>query len=134
MELLLLNLLIVVPATAWFMSRHSAPSHKWAATGACFGLVVSPLSMGLYATFFASPLGLVTGLVGLVSLMFHGAVGYNIAVYLGFIPSRTVVSGLEQHLSMEAINAIVWGAGYGLLGWGIDSRLSGRRAKRSSNN
>lgn len=131
MELLLLNLLIVVPATASFMSRHSAPSHKWAATG---GLVVSPLSMGLYATFFASPLGLVTGLVGLVSLMFHGAVGYNMAVYLGFIPSRTVVSGLEQHLSMEAINAIVWGAGYRLLGWGIDSWLSGRRAKRSSNN
>jgi hypothetical protein len=55
--------------------------------------------------------------------MLHGAVGYNIAIYLGLIQSHTVVSGLQQHFYIEAINAIAWGAVYGLLGWGIDSWL-----------
>lgn len=127
MELLLLNLLIVPPATAWYISRRSFPLHTWVTTGISFGAVISPLSMGLYATFFTSPWGLVTGLLGLVSVMFHGAVGYNVAIYLGLIQSHTVVSGLQQHLYIEAINAIAWGTVYGVLGWCVDSWLSRRR-------
>ena len=50
-----------------------------------FGMVVSPLSMGLYATFFLSPLGLVTGLVGLMSSMFHGVPGYDASIYFGVV-------------------------------------------------
>ncbi len=130
MELLLLNLLIVLPVTAWYISRRSFPLHTWATTGVSFGAVISPLSMGLYATFFAGPWGLVTGLLGLVSVMLHGAVGYNVAIYLGLIQSHTVVSGLQQHFYIEAINAIAWGAVYGLLGWGIDSWLLRRRRSK----
>ena len=82
--------------------------------------------MGLYSTFFASPWGLVTGLLGLVSVMVHGAVGYNAAIFLGLIQSHTVISELQQHLYIEGINAVAWGAIYGFLGWGIDSWLSRR--------
>jgi len=126
MKLLLLNFLAMLPFTAWYISRRSFPLHTWVTTGACFGAVVSPLSMGLYATFLASPWGLVTGLLGLVSVMFHSAVGYNVAIYLGLIQSHTVISELQQHIYIEAINAVAWGAVYGLLGWGIDSRLARR--------
>jgi succinate dehydrogenase hydrophobic anchor subunit len=134
MELLLLNILIVLPVAAWYITRRSFPLHTWATTGTSFGAVISPLSMGLYATFFASPWGLVTGLLGLVSVMIHGAVGYNVAIYLGLIQSHTVVSGLQQHIYIEFINAIAWGAVYGLMGWGIDSRLSRRRHSKTNAN
>jgi hypothetical protein len=130
MELLLLNLLIVPPVTTWYISRRSFPLHTWAITGVSFGAVISPLSMGLYATFFAGPWGLVTGLLGLVSGMLHGAVGYNVAIYLGLIQSHTIVSGLQQHFYIEAINAIAWGAVYGLLGWGIDRWLLRHRRSK----
>ena len=92
MKLLLLNFLAMLPLTAWYISRRSFPLRTWITTGTCFGAVVSPLSMGLYATFLASPWGLVTGLLGLVSVMFHGAVGYNVAIYLSLIQSHTVIS------------------------------------------
>lgn len=134
MELLLLNLLIVLPVTAWYISRRSFPMHTWATTGVSLGAVISPLSMGLYATFFASPWGLVTGLLGLVSVMLHGAVGYNVAIYLGFVQSHTVVSELQQHFYIETINAIAWGVVYGLLGWGIDSWLLHRRRSKPNAN
>ena len=130
MELLLLNLLIVLPVTAWYISRRSFPHRTWATTGVSFGAVISPLSMGLYATFFASPWGLVTGLLGLASVMLHGAVGYNVAIYLGLVQSHTVVSGLQQHFYIESINAIAWGVVYGLLGWCIDSWLLRRQRSK----
>jgi hypothetical protein len=126
MELLLLNLLVLIPAAAWYFSRRFFPLHTWVTAGACFGAIVSPFSTGLYATFFVSPLGLVTGLVGLASSMFHGAVGYNVAIYLGLIQPGTIVSGFQQNFNIEAINSIVWSAVYGLLGWGIDTWLSRR--------
>ena len=132
MDLLLLNLLIVLPVAAWYISRRSFPLHTWATTGVGFGAIISPLSMGLYTTFFAGPWGLVTGLLGLVSVMLHGAVGYNVAIYFGLIQSHTVVSGLQQHFYIEAINAIVWGAVYGLLGWGIDLFLLRRRRSKQN--
>ena len=133
MKLLLLNFLIILPVTVWYTSRRSFPLHLWAATGVSFGAVISPLSMGLYATFFAGPWGLVTGLLGLVSVMLHGAVGYNVAIYLGLIQSHTVVSGLQQHFYIEAVNAIAWGAVYGLMGWGVDSwSLHHRRSKQNA--
>ena len=134
MELLLLNLLIVLPVTAWYISRRSFPMHTWATIGVSLGAVISPLSMGLYATFFASPWGLVTGILGLVSVMLHGAVGYNVAIYLGLVQSHTVVSELQQHFNIETINAIAWGVVYGLLGWGIDSWLLRRRRSKPNAN
>jgi hypothetical protein len=91
------------------------------------------LSIGLYATYLVSPWVLVTGLLGLASVMFHGAIDYNVAIYLGLIQSQTVVSGLHQHFYIEAINAIAWSAVYGLLGWDIDSwPLRRRRSKPNS--
>jgi hypothetical protein len=64
------------------------PQLSATATGVGLGLVVSPLSMGLYATYFLGPLGIVTGMIGLVSVMFHGAPGFHIMKILGSCATR----------------------------------------------
>ena len=126
MILLLLNLLILVPIAAWIITKRHWRSHRWLITGASFGVVVSSLSMGLYATFFLSPFGLITGMVGLMSVLFHGVLGYKVAIYFGLVPAATVVEGI-YHLYIDGINAIIWAIVYGGSGWVIDWLLSRRR-------
>lgn len=128
MGLLLLVLLILVPIAAWFWARRYRPFHLWRITGAAFGAIVGPFCLGLYATFFASPLGLVTGLIGLTAGLIHGAPGYEIAASVGLIEGGKVVEGID-HLWISGANAIVWGAVYGALGWFVDRH----RIRRNSN-
>ena len=120
----LLSALILVPAVAWFYARRFVPQFSATVTGVSFGLIVSPLGMGLYATYFLGPsgflgpLGLVTGMIGLVSLMFHGAPGFYIARTFDLVPPG-VVEGIG-HFYVEAINALIWAVAYGALGRVID--------------
>jgi hypothetical protein len=114
---LLLLLLAVVPVVAWRFSRRRAPAHVWAITGVAFGLVISPLSLGLYSTYFIGVLP--TGLLGLLSTLFHGSPGYDAAVWLGLVPSHEVVSGVG-HVYVEVLSGAFWAVVYGLLGATID--------------
>jgi hypothetical protein len=123
-------LLILVPSVAWFWAKRHRPAQLWRITGAAFGAIVEPFSLGLYATFFASPLGLVTGLIGLTASLFHGAPGYEIATSVGLVEGHKVVEGID-HLWISGTNAIVWGAVYGTLGWLIDRRRIRRNANAS---
>lgn len=117
--LLLLLLLAIVPLLAFRYARRHHPDRVFLISGIALGLVISPLSLGLYATFFIPYVGLVPGILGLMSSMFHGAPGYTLAVTLGIIPSRQVVSGVG-HIYLTAIDAAVWAVVYGGLGWLID--------------
>jgi nicotinamide riboside transporter PnuC len=93
--------------------------------------VVGLVSKALYSTYFASPLGLITGLLGLASVLIHGSVGYELAVLFGLVPSRTVVSTFEQSLYIELLTAGVWAMAYGLVGWFVDWKRS-QKSKASS--
>jgi hypothetical protein len=115
----LLLLLWAVPVTAALLTRRYAPSRVWRNTGIALGLVVSPASLGLYALFFVGPVLGLLGLVGLPLHLFHGWPGYELAVKLGMVPSRTVVEGWS-HVPIELLNAIVWAGIYGLAGVLID--------------
>lgn len=117
--ILLLTALILIPIAARIWARRRAPQLTGTITGGALGLVVSPLSMGLYATYFLGPLGIVTGMLGLVSLMFHGVPGYKAAVSLGLVPAATVVEGVN-HFYVEALNGLFWASVYGALGWVFD--------------
>src|SRR5437879_8273296 len=88
--IVLLVLLVLVPIAAWLYARRFMPQFSATATGVGFGLVVSPLSMGLYATYFLGPLGIVTGMIGLVSGMFHTAPGFHIIRSLGLVPPGVI--------------------------------------------
>ena len=128
MALLLFLLLALVPWLAWRYARTNAAPHLWAITGIAFGLVISPLSLGLYATFFASPVGLPTAMLGLVSTLFHGSPGFHAARWLGLIPPNEVVSGVASFY-VEALNGLLWALFYGSLGFVVDRvRLARSRA------
>lgn len=123
---LLLLLLILVPVGAWIWAGRYVPAKRWTVIGVAFGTIVDPFCIGLYATFFASPLGIVTGLFGLVGGLLHGAPGYEVATAVGIVPSGKVVEGMD-HLWISIVNAIIWGVIYGVAGWFID-RLVSRRS------
>jgi hypothetical protein len=116
--IILLVALVLVPVAAWLYARRFMPKYSATATGAGLGLIVSPLSMGLYATYFLGPLGIVTGMIGLLSGMFHGAPGFHIVRFLDLVPAG-VIEGVG-HLYVETANALVWAVVYGALGWVID--------------
>jgi hypothetical protein len=113
--------LVVVPIAAWLYARRFAPRFAATITAVAFGLVVSPVSMGLYATYYLGPLGIVTGMIGLASSMFHGPPGFHIARSLDLAPPGVVFG----HFYVEVANGLIWAAVYGALGWLID------RARRS---
>ena len=119
MILLLLLLLIVVPIAAHFWAKKHSPLRRSTIVGAGVGLVASPVSLGLYATYFLGPLGIVTGMVGLMLVLWHVAPGYYICTTAGLVPEGTVVEGRSQ-VVVEVANGIFWGFVYGVLGYGID--------------
>jgi len=121
--IVLLIALVVVPIAAWLYARRSAPQFSATIAAVAFGLVVSPVSMGLHGTYFLGPLNIVAAMIGLASAMFHGAPGFYIVRSLDLVPPG-VIEGFG-HLYVELVNGLVWAAIYGTLGWLID------RARRS---
>ena len=121
----LLVALVLIPVLVRFWSKTHLPSHTWTVTAASFGLVAAPVGIGLYGTCFVGPFGIVTGMLGLLLSMFHGAPGYYIATYLGWVPSFTVVESGGQ-LIVDAVSGLFWAAVYGTLGLVVDL---GRRSR-----
>ncbi len=117
--LLLLLLLIVVPITVWYWATRHKPRLRWLVTGAAFGVVASPWSLGLYATYFVPYVGLPSGMVGLFLVLVHGIPGFELAKHFGLIAPTSVVEG-AGHFYVEALNALVWGPLYGAIGWILD--------------
>ncbi len=117
--ILLLLLLVAVPVIVRMWAKRHAPRHLGAITGTGLGLVASPVSLGLYATYFIGPFGLVTGMAGLFLVSWHASPGYYLSTALGFVPTHTVVKG-ASHIVVEMSNGIFWGAVYGALGFAID--------------
>jgi hypothetical protein len=120
-------LLGAIPAIVYFALRSKGRRHLWLATGAAFGAVICPWSEALYGLYFAHPLGLVPGLIGLMSTLVHGAIPYSLAIDLGILDPRTVVTD-EQSPPLHAIAAFIWAPVYGGVGAYAD-----RRAMRSAN-
>ena len=128
MWVLTLNALWALPVVVFYWSRRKPQKHLWRDTGASFGLVVAPASMGLYGLFYIHPLTAVFGILGLVLVQFHGEPGYRLAISLGLVESATVVRGV-QHVYIAVLNGMVWAPAYGILGYVVD-RL--RQAKRAA--
>ena len=90
--LIALLALLLFPVAVFFFVRKRLPQHLFLLCGLAFGAVVSPASMGLYGLYFIGPIPAVIGmLIGLPLSLFHGVPGYEIALWTGLIPPRTVV-------------------------------------------
>jgi hypothetical protein len=116
-----LALLFLLPIAIAYWSRRRDGRTSWSLTGAAFGSVISPASLGLYGTFFLGPLFIVTGLAGLLLSLVHEGPGYYLCIWLGLTPARAVVSG-SAHIPVEVANALVWAAVYGFVGLAVDRR------------
>ena len=117
--IVLLVTLAFVPIGAAYWAKRHAPQHVCSMTGAAFGAVASPLSLGIYTSaFFLGPFGLPLVFVGLPSAIFHGTPGLHLARYLQVIPPG-VVEGVA-HLYVDVLSALVWAPAYAAVGWLID--------------
>jgi len=119
-----LALLLLVPVAVRYWSKRRKPAISWTLTGVAFGAVISPVSLGLYATYFYGPFFIVTGMVGLLSTLFHGAPGYYLCLWSGLVKTG-VVSG-SASFGVETVNGLLWGSVYGGAGAVFD-RLSALR-------
>lgn len=124
--ILLLLLLILIPIFSYKWAKSNHPDYKTTILGISFGSIVAPFSMGLYGTFFINPLGIVTGILGLVMVIFHSSPGYQIAIRLELIPSG-VVTTESGNVIIAIINGFVWSAIYGVLGYFIDKYRNTRK-------
>lgn len=109
----------ILPVTAFFLARRYARPKLWRITGATFGAVVAPASLGLYGLYFLGPLVALLGLIGLPLVLFHDSAGYNLAITIGLVQPRTVVAGIE-HVYVELLSGAVWATVYGSVGWLYD--------------
>lgn len=126
-SILLLTFLILVPIVVYRVARRRLPRHAFGIAGVAYGAIVTPWAFGLYSWFFLSPLGVIPGFLGLALVTIHEPPGFHLAVHWGLVPRGEVVSGVAQHLIVEAINAFVWSICYGSLGHGIDYVCSRKR-------
>jgi hypothetical protein len=101
--------------------RAGASPYRWTATGAAFGIVVSPASFGTYCVGMNLAwmlVGVPLTLVGLPLAMFHSSPGFQMAATAG-LRSSGVVDGLDR-VTIEVMNAGLWSVTYGFLGFLID--------------
>jgi hypothetical protein len=123
----LMALLLLLPIAMRYWSKRRSPTVSWTLTGAVFGVVISPVSLGLYSTYFLGPAFTVPGMVGLLLTLFHGAPGYYLCTFLGVVPARTVISG-TGNLMIELVSGLVWVLVYGAIGAALDRRSAPRPA------
>ena len=119
MFILALNLLWSLPLALYFWARRESPQKVWQYTGAGFGFIVAPASMGLYGFFFLSPFTAPLGILGLLLVLTHGEPGYKLAIALNLVEPATVVRGV-QHVYTEALAGLVWAPVYGVIGFSLD--------------
>lgn len=126
---MLLMFLILVPILAWRWSTRHRDDRRWRITGAAFGVIVGPLCIGLYAIYPIFPPG---GMLGLYASLIHSIPGYEITTIVGLVEGKPKPIDAVDQLWIAGVNAIVWGAAYGTLGWLIDRRRM-RKNVRTAN-
>jgi hypothetical protein len=120
---LFLILLVAIPYVVYRWAKTNRPAKTGLLTGATFGFVVSPVSLGLYLLGFLLPLiGMLPGLVGLLLTMFHGAPGYQLSILFGFQERGVVVDG-TRYLWENVLDGMFWAVTYGLIGFIFDKKL-----------
>lgn len=121
---LLLILLAAIPYVVYQWARTNRPRQIGLLTGTTLGLVVSPVSSGLYLLGFLLPLiGLIPALVGGMLTMFHGVPGYQLSIFLGIQEPGVVVEGYYVETWIQGLSGVFWGVTYGIIGFILDKTL-----------
>ena len=115
----LLLLLAIIRIALYNLTDIYMPKRKWLWTGLAFGIIVAPVSMCLLQSTHIPLIGKLLGLVGLVTNLVHGTLGYFTVIALGIHEPGMIISSYELTI-INIFNGIAWGMFYGLLGYNID--------------
>ncbi|MBU0728207.1 MAG: hypothetical protein KKE17_10200 [Proteobacteria bacterium] len=116
-----LLLFAVVPAGLYLYFSKKRPRNLWLATGISFGLVASPISIGVLGFNVTPLIGKLLGLFGLILTLIHGFPGYFMGSAIG-ITNPGVVLAFPERFWVEVLNGIFWATIYGILGYTFDAQ------------
>lgn len=115
----LLLLLAIIPLSCFNLTTTFKAKHRWMMTGITMGLVIAPVSLALIKFSYIPVIGKLIGVIGLITNLIHGSVGYFGLMTAGFMEPGTVLSGPDL-LLINLVNAVIWGSYYGVIGYNID--------------
>lgn len=127
--IMLKALLIILPIVVYRVARVCVPKHVYKATLGAFGVVVSPLAMGLYSLYFASPLGIPFAIIGLPLVLVHEFPAWWLLQALGLNRSDGMDGDVWVYFGGQLINAMTWGSVYGLIGGWVDHLSNKKRGQ-----
>ena len=122
-----LILLAIIPLSVFNLTKMFMPRRRWLLSGLATGLVVAPVSMGLIEFTYVPIIGKALGLVGVVGNLIHGSVGYFFLVSFGGMEPGVLLTA-SQLVTINVVNAAIWGSYYGMVGYNIDGKLATEEA------
>ncbi|MEN8258412.1 MAG: hypothetical protein ABFS09_11180 [Thermodesulfobacteriota bacterium] len=118
-----LILLAIIPLSVFNLTKMFMPGRRWLLSGLAAGLVIAPVSMGLIEFTYVPIIGKALGLVGVVGNLIHGSVGYFFLVSFGGMEPGVLLTA-SQLVTINLVNAAIWGSYYGMVGHNIDAKLA----------
>ena len=118
-----LILLAIIPLSVFNLTKMFMPRRRWLLSGLATGLVVAPVSMGLVEFTYVPIFGKALGLIGTIFNLIHGSVGYFFLVSFGGMEPGVLLSA-SQLITINMVNAAIWGSYYGMVGYNIDAKLA----------
>jgi hypothetical protein len=115
----LLLLLAIIPLSCFNLATTFKAKNRWMFTGATMGLVIAPVSLALIKFSYIPVIGKLIGLIGLITNLIHGSVGYFGLMTIGLMEPGTALSG-SNLLIINMVNAVIWASYYGIIGYNID--------------
>jgi len=117
--LFFLLIFIFVPIATYKIAKSGKYNYIYSLTGISIGVIIYPLSFGLYSLFFIPYIGFAPGILGLILTMIHSTPGFYLATSLELIPIG-LTTEVTQHIVIAIFNGIVWSIFYGFIGFLID--------------
>ncbi|MBC8318490.1 MAG: hypothetical protein H8E41_11335 [Desulfobulbaceae bacterium] len=117
----LLLLLAIIPLSCFNLTTTFNAKRRWMLTGITIGMVIAPVSLALIKFSYIPVIGKLIGLIGLVTNLIHGSVGYFGLMTIGIMEPGAVIAGPEL-LLINMVNAVVWASYYGIIGYNIDNK------------
>ncbi len=117
-----LILLAIVPLSCLELTKMYGTKNRWMLNGIAFGLVVAPISFALLKMTYIPLVGKFLGLIGLVTNLTHGSIGYFFLAGSGILEPGVVITA-SQLVLINLVNAVLFAYCYGMIGYSVDRKL-----------
>jgi len=115
----LLLMLAIIPLSCFNLATTFKAKNRWMYTGITMGLVIAPVSLALIKFSYIPVIGKLIGLIGLLTNLIHGSVGYFGLMTVGLMEPGASLSGTNL-LVINLVNAVIWASYYGIIGYNLD--------------